>query len=420
MHFLALAALLACSGDGVETADREVSPLDAGWPAELAGDPAAFVGLVEANRDGWVALHKGDLVAAHGALEGTARARAARELSLTYADLDRLADTAWPRTFALWQERSGLEAGSALPVVAALEALDRGDGAAAEAWLARAEGASDPEVRALAEALAASEAAALEPSSLEAGPGACLDQHLSVRETGALETLGDCGRAPLVTETSEAGSERRLYDPLVFRTLSLAWAVRAGDEAPGSDLGALIFSEHWTAADRVADRAGEPQPTLLALGLERSAPTADEVEWARERVRDLDQALDDWEASALEAAGDDGKAILSDLDLVGVYRSRLLTSWAREALAEGRPHQALAYAQLALDASSARSTGPLNSPSLFVVLADANLRTGRTREALDSLRPLEAAWPTIHGLDETIGDLVILEGLTRLGDSKEN
>lgn len=420
MHFLAFAALLGCSGEGMETADRATGPLDGGWPAELAADPAAFGTLVSSGRDGWIALHRGELHAAHAELEGAARARTARELSLAYADLDRLADTAWPRTFALWQERSGLEAGSALPLVAALEALDRGDGQAARGWLEQAGEAQDPEVQALVAALKASEAGGLEPSGLEAGPSTCVDLQLRVRGSGAVETLGDCGTAPLVVESTAAGGERRLYDPLVFRTLSEAWAVRAGEEAPQGELATLIFSEHWTAADQAAALAGEVPPTLVALGLDRPPPSADEVEWARERVRDLDRALDEWEASAHDAAGEDGKALLEDLDLVGVFRSRLLTSWAREALAADRPHQALAYAQLALDASSSRSVGPLNAPSLFVVLADANLRTGRTREALDSLQPLEPSWPTVHGLDETIGDLVILEGLTRLGDSKEN
>jgi len=62
----------------------------------------------------------------------------------------------------------------------------------------------------------------------------------------------------------------------------------------------------------------------------------------------------------------------------------------------------------------------LNPPTLFAVSAAANLRTGRTREALDALEVLVGAYPEIKGLDETVGDLAVLQGLDRAGDSREN
>ncbi|MEL6350094.1 MAG: hypothetical protein AAFV53_43745, partial [Myxococcota bacterium] len=75
---------------------------------------------------------------------------------------------------------------------------------------------------------------------------------------------------------------------------------------------------------------------------------------------------------------------------------------------------------MAMDMQGGRQIGALNPPGLFVLLAEANLRTGRSREALDMLDPLKEAYPEVKGLNETLGDLVVLEGLERIGDSKEN
>ena len=63
----------------------------------------------------------------------------------------------------------------------------------------------------------------------------------------------------------------------------------------------------------------------------------------------------------------------------------------------------------------------MNLPGLYAVQATAQLRSGHVREALDSLHvltgpPLSEA----HGVDEIVGDLAILRGLDRQGDSKEN
>ena len=57
---------------------------------------------------------------------------------------------------------------------------------------------------------------------------------------------------------------------------------------------------------------------------------------------------------------------------------------------------------------------------LFAVLATANLQTGHTREALDALQVLVGPWPEVTGLDELVGDLAVLEGIHRSGDSREN
>jgi hypothetical protein len=57
---------------------------------------------------------------------------------------------------------------------------------------------------------------------------------------------------------------------------------------------------------------------------------------------------------------------------------------------------------------------------LQAILIEAQLRTGHTREALDCIQPLLAAYPAATGLNEVLGDLAILQGLDRYGDSKEN
>jgi hypothetical protein len=102
------------------------------------------------------------------------------------------------------------------------------------------------------------------------------------------------------------------------------------------------------------------------------------------------------------------------------YQSRVLLAWARQALDQNRPHEALAFAQIAIDVERSREITPVNAPGIFAVLAEADLRTGRTRESLDALEVLSSRFPEVEGLDETIGDLAILQGLDRHGDSKEN
>jgi len=379
------------------------------------------------TRDGWIGLHGGDLAAATEHLEGAERARALTRQALFYEDLDRLSDLTVSRTFTLWESRSGLPEGSAIPVVAALQAFDSGDTDAGSAWLAKGGAYSDPNVTALADSLANG----FGPNGQETGAGACVDAHLAARAAGDLATLERCDSTGLVREAGASG-ERILRDPLVFQTYALVYRSQAEEMSaqPSSPLARIIFSSSWSAADADAQSSGDPSgrtlgtggPTLEALDLVRPLPPEDdgEVEWARQRVRDLDEALDNWQKPAADAASPDGVALLDELDLSGVYRGRVLVAWTREAILADRPHVALATAQLALDASNARTLGPRNTPAMFALLAEANLRTGRSREALDALQPLQSAYPLVHGLDETIGDLVILEGLGRLGDSKEN
>ena len=52
--------------------------------------------------------------------------------------------------------------------------------------------------------------------------------------------------------------------------------------------------------------------------------------------------------------------------------------------------------------------------------AAAQLGMGQTREALTSLAPIKNHHPEAQALLEWLGDLAVLQGLDRQGDSKEN
>ena len=93
---------------------------------------------------------------------------------------------------------------------------------------------------------------------------------------------------------------------------------------------------------------------------------------------------------------------------------------ADEALNQGHPKQAVVLVQYAMDLNAPRTLGPVNGPTHFAVLAQAHLESGHTREALDALEVLARSYPEAVGADEILGDLAILEGLDRQGDSKEN
>jgi hypothetical protein len=401
---------LALGCGGGEPA-RPPDPLDGGWPQQVAETPLEFESLMAGGaREGWVAFHAADWPTAAEKLDGIGRRRALIELATLEDDLARLSAEVWERAARRWVESAGVPEGSALPVLAALSAYDSADAARGAAWLDQARGALAPDVAAVAAQLRERGLAEIAGEGL----AACLAGHLAARKSASLEPLSACPAGPLVREPA-GDHERTLHDPLLARTRAIVHRAQAEAIAipaePG--LAALLFSGDWTAADR-----GPNPPTLGLLGLgPLSGP--DEVQPARERVRAADARLDAWIEGRTQGADEAEIGVYADLQLLGLYRSRLLVNEARAALLGGRPHQAAATAQLALDAQHGRAIGPLNPPALFAVLAEANLRTGRTREALDSIEVLGGAYPFVQGLDETLSDLVILEGMGRAGDSKE-
>ncbi|MCK6507041.1 hypothetical protein L6R53_27315 [Myxococcota bacterium] len=404
-------------------ADGAPAALDAGWISQVVTAPASFTALVDrTGREGWVLLHQGRLTQAARAFpDGPGRARIALEQAWLSQDLAWLAAEAWPRLADAWVARDPAIAQGPLPALAAASLLATGAPvdlsalpADDQAWLA---------------AIPAATAGQAPPADLR-GPDVdgCVAAAIAMLGGSADDLPPACAAdAPLRLDT--AGS---FYDPLRFAARAAA-AGRQAQRGSGSDgdsdpLALLLFGPWWAPADLDAarqDPAGlgaapaMDGPTLRALALPE-AGAEDLPQAARERVRALDRALDDWERAQAQAADPDGAALLTDLALVPQARGRVLLSWARQALAQDRPHQATAYLMLAHDVEQARELGPRNPPSLFALAALAALRTGRTREALDHLDPLLAEHPEVRALAETIGDLAVLEGMDRQGDSKEN
>ena len=405
-----LALAIACTGAQEPAEERIVSPLEGSWIGDVVGQPAAFEGAVGDNRQAWVAYHKSDLPEAIR-LGGHAGDRAARDLALLHADLGHVSSEAWARSMTTWENKGSLPQDSAVTWFAALAALETGDEEAARRWLTRAGGADDAQVREAAAALAARPN--LTTPLPDAGGNVLLEQfnaNLSARVSGQPDGLG-IDDAIWVEAAGE--HERAFHDPM--RHWSLA-AVHDQVATTPTGRQALRFSACLEATSPDCPRA-----TATSLGLSVDLAGEDDPERARQLVRDLDVALDAWAAEQEESLDDDGRALLVDLALVPRLRAEVLLGLSREALGDDRPRQALAMAQLALDLEKPREVGPVNLPGLYAVLATANLRTGHTREALDNLHvltgsPLDEA----HGVKEIVGDLAILQGLDRQGDSKEN
>ncbi|MCB9746648.1 MAG: hypothetical protein H6740_28995 [Alphaproteobacteria bacterium] len=413
---------LACTG-GADVSAPAPHPLDASWLGRLADKPELFSQTVDAEREGWIALHANDLDRALQG-DGAPDARAKLELAALHADLARLQQIAWSQTLEAWQQRSALPDSPGLAWTAALMQIDAGDWEAADGWLKKAAAGKDPMVAQAAQAL------------LDGTPGAPVELreanplierynvHLAARADGeAMHPAVMKAHEPLLVEAGDK-AERRWYDPQVYTSIATGW--RGSLYSWASPTEAQLFTPCLVTAPTPAPLEGQvlygdclaPSGEALGVTLELSGP--DDPEAARVLARALDAALDPWLATRVATASEDGAALLRDLDLGAKLRAGLLLTLAREALGDERPRQAEALALMALDAEQGRRVGPVNHPGLFAVLAEARLRTGHVREALDDLQVLVEVRPEVTGLDELVGDLAILRGLDRVGDSKEN
>ena len=258
--------------------------------------------------------------------------------------------------------------------------------------------------------------------------------HALARQGTLDPVLTERSQDPLYTET-KGELVRQFYDPQLHGTLAIYHAAAAGDH-PLDGLAGLLFSSCAStesladsyrqildlAASAIADiqvTAGcTYDPSWQSLGLEALGST-DDADAARTMARELQSGIDSWKEALAEDANADGMALLTELQLLDQAHSRILLSVAHHAMNTDRPRQAQALALLARDMSSPGRLGPRNPPSLFAILAESSLRTGHTREALDALEVLAHQLPEVHGLDETVGDLAVLETLGRRGDSKE-
>ena len=154
------------------------------------------------------------------------------------------------------------------------------------------------------------------------------------------------------------------------------------------------------------------------MGVGTGAFPSDDPEAAKEEVRLLDAGLDAVQRKVSDLGNAEGIAVVNDLRLIHRFRQEWLVVQAREALARKHPQRALTYLELARDHAS-NAVGPENVPSIYALTAEARLALGRTREALDALHVLAVAQPEVLGLVEVTGDLAVLQGLDRQGDSKE-
>jgi hypothetical protein len=449
---LAILTLLASCGRKPQTVESGPTlPLDASWMGVLLREPARFSALMESTpRDGWIAYHKADYSTASELFRGEdpklrlLRGRAQVELQLLFQDLDRSAAFISQKGFDKWRERKAIPEGSGLPLVAGLAALDRGRVDDARTWFDLATKARDPAIATLAAgARGAADLRAVVALPLTTSPiPGRLAEHLAARDTGDCTKVLARAKEPFVEEVYE-GASHRYYDPLLVGTVAACHGHQAravlGQESPlltlarppegAEPLVNLLFSGIATEADAASEAArsdatlstlGLRAPTLAALELPVLSGDADDPELALGFARTLNEKLDLWAADRLYLAPPEGQALFNDLRLGAVWRSQLFLVVARDALARGCPRQALALAWSALDLENASFVTPINHPGLLAVIVEGQLKTGRTREALEAMQPLLNGYPFLLGLNESIGDLAILDGMSRYGDSKEN
>lgn len=369
-----LLAIGACT-DGQVESTPEASPFDSGWIADVVNDPAQFSSRIAANREGWIALHQHDWSRAIQA-GGDPAARAHAELALFYDVLGETNDEAWERLSQRWSKRQ-------LPNADLVAQFAE---AAAQAMIPTAESSQ---------------------SRLAAGAGAeRWAVHAEARNTGNVHGVIQRAKTPLV-QSGSGLSTQQFYDPWIFETMRSV-AVQQGATQPPQD--ERLFS--------AAIASGQPFE-LPPLRGPNGSNNVEDATACREAVRSFDSALSAWELSLSARANVDGRALLSDLRMVAATRSAALTGMAWLALGQDRPACALALTQLALDHEAPRSISPVNSPTLFAVAAAAQLQLGHSREALDALEVLVSTFPPVAPLDETIGTLVVLDGLDRNGESRE-
>lgn len=395
-----LIACTGCAGSDPPAAEG----LAESWIQELVQEPQRFAETVGENRDGWIALHRNDWIAAMGA-GGVPATRATVELSRFYAVLSGLSNRSWLTLAERLPKRGQIAPDSLYPLFFRFAADLSGREAEARSWQDLAVRSSDPRVARIAGNWAGVRPPSAAPAEDELSGRMAI--HRAMREgAGDLATFRSVASQPLVVEPVP-GASRELYDPLVYETLRIA--TERPLATPLSGLPAELFS---------GSLAGKTSEQLLAQ-LGGSLPATDDDTACRDAVRAADVRIDAWERQLSALPGDEGHSLLADLELIRGFRSRWLVDLA-VSVVEDRPACALALASLATDYEQGRKIGPINSPTLFAVTASARFRLGDVREAKDALRALVLAFPEVVAVDETIGDLAVLDGMGRIGDSREH
>jgi len=387
----------ASSSTGTETLNAIVGHKN--WVSSIQEDPSELIALINEHRPALIALHKGDLSGATNTPNaGTIGRRAQFELSRLHLRLAEVNRYSWLQIVTEYKTRTGKEA----------PAMLRG-----YAQLADYKSVSHNDF----------------PEEIHTT--------LDIVES-AFNDDGAGASVPLVIMLSQRTWETfenkvRLYNPLTHQYLASLYAQTPSSGL--SDLPALLFSN--CATDAVRPRwsgpyRGVPESSLYctsdgllaAAGLNLAAPQRalgeeDEPQKAREFVRTLDDAVTAWSVELSKGPNPEGVALVNELQLTAIYRTQSLLALAEALLDAERPRQAAAVAMLAQDLQAPKQINHINSPILFAILAEAKIRTGHARAALDYLEVLVSAFPEVKGLDETVGDLVVLQNLNRQGDSKE-
>ena len=397
-------AMTATGCGGFSDPGGELAALEGGWIEAVSKEPDTFSGVVGegASRAAWVAIHEGDLATA-SATDGPAGWRGRAEAARIEGDLALLAEAAWPLWMERWSDGPGLPIGTALPALVALSAHDAGRGEDAQAALARLDPWATPEAQALAAAIDTGRPFDSLQLDATGGMAPCLSAHQAARAARDAAPLVACA-GPLWVE---ADGKRALYDPLQHATRARLLSAPPPAGVDGFTL--LLFSGDWACSEAAAPNCAPPAP--LAAPASGADPQAE--------IARLDDLLERWTADTLDDLPDEGRALVTDLRLVEGFLAGRLARWARAALDDGAPDRALVYLRAARDHQDPRTVGPTNPPEIFALIARAHLAAGRPREALDALRPLAAGWPHSRALTETIGDIAVLDTLSRRGDSKE-
>jgi hypothetical protein len=139
-----------------------------------------------------------------------------------------------------------------------------------------------------------------------------------------------------------------------------------------------------------------------------------DAEAARVDLRRIDATLD-----ALRTRHPDDDGVFAGLGVYGIARIRTAAMLAGQALDDAERLEQVEYARTLLQLApppERPAVGPMTPPVVYARLAEAELRSGRTRQALDWLAPLG---DTATGVRETVSDLAVLRSLSHVGDSKE-
>lgn len=198
----------------------------------------------------------------------------------------------------------------------------------------------------------------------------------------AVDCSAHAGHPPSLARTD--GLEHPVYNPCTEAEAAAVWSTRGGDVEglAGQIFGPIPFE--WT-------------------GAHTSQGARDALAELRRRIELGRAGRPDSEGLARSLAADE------------IARVRTAVALAQVALDEGEVEYARSLLVLAHPAGSP-AIGPTRPPILYADLARAELLSGNPRRALDWLAALG---PESLGVSETVSDLAVLRGLSRVGDSKE-